>query len=116
MSKFKLTRTKQCANCPWKVDADLSTIPGYVTEHHERLENTIADGYSGILGNDSHVMACHHSTEGNDEYCIGWLVNQLGPGNNIGMRFKMIHCENAADIEVFGQQYQAFEDTLPENR
>lgn len=55
-------------------------------------------------------MACHETHE---SHCIGWLVNQLGPGNNIPMRLAMMSCENAKDLEVFGEQHETFEDTLP---
>lgn len=111
---MKLTRTKQCKSCPWKVDVDPYDIPnGYDVEKHKALECTIARPGEMRLG-VSHAMACHHSEVGNEQYCIGWLVNQLGVGNNIGLRLRMMQCENAKDIEVFGEQYERFEDTLPE--
>ena len=51
-------------------------------------------------------MACH------DAHCIGWLVNQVGPGNNIALRIRMMNCENAKEIKLRGGQHQRFEDTL----
>jgi hypothetical protein len=56
-------------------------------------------------------MACH---ETEDAHCIGWLHNQLGVGNNIGLRMQMSRMENAGEIEVYGEQHERFEDTLPE--
>lgn len=44
--------------------------------------------------------------------CIGWVHNQLGVGNNIGLRIKMLYCENAKDIKVVGEQHSKFEDTI----
>ena len=55
-------------------------------------------------------MACH---ETGDDYCIGWLVNQLGPGNNLALRMHMRSCENADQIRLLGEQHTCFEDTLP---
>lgn len=57
-------------------------------------------------------MSCHKSKEGADEMCIGWVHNQLGVGNNIGLRIKMLYCENAKDIKVVGEQHSKFEDTI----
>jgi len=54
-------------------------------------------------------MACHET----HEHCIGRLINQLGSDNNVRLRLKMRHCENADAIRLRGEQYQRFEDTLP---
>jgi hypothetical protein len=110
MSSFKLQRTVQCAKCPWKVTTNPHEIPdGYSVDKHKGLSCTINEGLRG-LGQPLHVMACHH---GDEEYCIGWLVNQLGVGNNIPLRLKMLNCENIADVKIKGRQHQRFEDTLP---
>lgn len=55
-------------------------------------------------------MACH---ETEDAHCIGWLVNQLGPGNNIALRLAMRACENITAVKLLGAQHATFEDTLP---
>jgi hypothetical protein len=44
---------------------------------------------------------------------IGWLVNQLGTGNNIALRLDMSSCQNADKIKTIGEQHERFEDTLP---
>ena len=107
---WKLKRTKQCAKCPWRVDVNPHDIPdGYSEEKHKSLKCTIAkDVYSSF--NQQRAMACH---ETDDAHCVGWLVNQLGPGNNIGLRLRMMSCENASEIKLAGEQHQTFEDTLP---
>jgi hypothetical protein len=56
------------------------------------------------------VMACH---ETDDAHCIGWLVNQIGPGHNIPLRIQMMSCANAEHIRLRGEQHETFEDTLP---
>ena len=110
---MKLTRTKQCKLCPWKKDVNPRDIPnGYCETKHKNLKNTIAQDAS-LRPGSMHVMSCHHSSGNDNMYCIGWLVNQLGPGNNIGLRIKMLNCENAQDIELTGEQHERFEDTLP---
>lgn len=112
MSKtWKLKRTVQCRHCPWLVQTDPHDIPnGYSEDKHRALECTIArDPLHGVFG-ALRVMACH---ETEDAHCIGWLANQIGPGNNIGLRLLMRGCENAADIKLRGEQHRRFEDTLP---
>ncbi len=112
MTKWRLKRTKQCAKCPWKVSTDPFDIPnGYDPGLHARLENTIAE--PGQISPLRNVMACHESKPGHEAHCIGWLVNQLGPGNNIGLRMQMMSCENTKDIKTDGDQHETFEDTLP---
>jgi len=110
---FSLSRTKQCAKCPWKVDTDPFEIPdGYCPTKHANLANTISDG-SLRFGGNMNVMACHHSKEGAEEYCIGWLHNQMGVGNNIGLRMQMMRCANLKDVKTYGEQHERFEDTIP---
>jgi len=110
---WKLNQTKQCSKCPWKKDVDPHDIPnGYCEDKHCALESTIATegDLSFLSGGDRHVMACH---ETHDAHCVGWLLNQLGPGNNIGLRMSMLSCENARDIEAVGEQHETFEETTP---
>lgn len=112
MGTFKLTRTNQCAKCPWKCSTNPHDIPdGYSVNKHEKLSCTIQSGLQSI--GQSTAMACHHSNGDDQMYCIGWLNNQLGVGNNIGLRLRFMHCENGNKIKVVGKQHQRFEDTLP---
>lgn len=109
---WKLKRVRQCAKCPWKVSTDPHDIPnGYSEELHRRLACTIAN--PGSIHSAASAMACHESPLGEEAHCIGWLVNQLGPGNNIPLRIQMMSCENAKAISLDGEQHQRFEDTLP---
>lgn len=110
---WQLKRTVQCAKCPWRVDVDPHEIPnGYTEEKHCDLESTIAEpgDLSGLSGRELHVMACH---ETENAHCIGWLNNQLGRGNNIGLRLHMRSCTNASKFRTIGEQHECFEDTLP---
>jgi hypothetical protein len=113
MSAWKLKRTKQCAKCPWRKDVDPFEIPnGYDPEKHRALKSTIAKPGSlcGVFAKAERAMACH---ETHDAHCVGWLVNQVGPGNNIALRMRMIDCENAREIKLAGEQHTTFEETLP---
>ncbi len=111
---MKLKRTKQCAKCPWRVDVDPHEIPnGYCPIKHINLRSTIAKecDLSVLADRELKIMACH---EMHDAHCVGWLANQLGPGNNIGLRFAMLNCENIGKLELVGEQHERFEDTLPQ--
>ena len=109
--KWKLKRTVQCAKCPWRKDVDPRTIPnGYSLEKHKQLACTIHEPGLPNIGGPITAMACH---EMDDAHCIGWLMHQVGRGNNIGLRLRMMRCENRADIRTVGEQHERFEDTLP---
>lgn len=111
---WRLKRTRQCAKCPWKVSTNPHDIPhGYCEKKHAALSSTIADPGSLRGLNGMPAMACHEHKPGEEAHCIGWLVNQIGPGNNIPLRMKMMSCENADKIQLDGEQHETFEDTLP---
>lgn len=111
--KYKLRRVHQCAKCPWRKNVDPHGIPnGYDVEKHKALVGTIAKpGDLSFLTGTMRAMACH---ETHDAHCVGWLMNQLGPGNNIGLRIAMRHCENLGDVKLRGEQHKRFEDTIPD--
>jgi hypothetical protein len=112
---MKLPRTKQCKKCPWRVSTNPHEIPdGYCEIKHANLKETIAQEGRLNVG-PLKAMACHHSTGSDQMYCVGWLVNQLGVGNNIGLRIRMMSCENVNEIKVYGEQHTRFEDTLPKS-
>ncbi len=104
----RLCREKQCAKCPWKLSTDPNDIPnGYSEAKHKNLKKTINSGMRSIGGIQS-VMGCHEEDEA---HCIGWLVNQLGVGNNLGLRMRMLK-HDLSRVEVFGEQHETFEGTL----
>ncbi len=112
-NSFRLKRTQQCVKCPWRVSTNPRDIPnGYCETRHKSLKNTIAvpanlaDLNSPVI----RMMACH---EEHASPCVGWLANQLGPGNNLALRLHMMQCENAGDLSLRGKQHASFEDTLP---
>lgn len=91
---------------PIRVTSPMGTIPTS-TRHYPC---TIAE--PGSMKDTGHAMACHES---HDAHCIGWLVNQIGEGNNIPLRIRMMDCANASRIELRGEQHRSFDDTLPDD-
>lgn len=112
----RLSRVRQCPKCPWKQSTNPRDIPhGYSEELHNQLASTIAIP-GALLRPDEpmRLMASHEHPIGEEAICVGWLMNQLGPGNNIGLRLSMRSCENLGDVKLDGPQHSKFEDTLPE--
>jgi hypothetical protein len=115
---WKLNRVRQCAKCPWKVATDPRQIPhGYCEAKHRSLAGTIADDTGNLAAvlrqAPLRMMACHEHPEGQEAHCVGWLMNQLGPGNNIALRLAVRDCENIRGVILEGPQHERFEDTLP---
>lgn len=112
MSDAKSPRL-QCSLCPWKKTTDPRDIPnGYDEDDHRSLTRTIADeshGFGGAL----RVMACHETKKGKELPCVGWLHNQLGPGNNIGLRLRARSGAIDTNVETVGEQHRCLEDTFP---
>ena len=104
---------RQCKKCPWRVDVDPHDIPGgYCEAWHRGLASTIAE--PGVLrAGGMRMMACHETPPEREQPCVGWLVHQLGPGNNIGLRLAVMSGHVDANVETVGPQHQRFEDTLP---
>lgn len=105
---------KQCKTCPWRVGSDPEKdIPNYSRELHQRLTASIRSGVASLgpgLG-----MACHYSPTGNEIHCAGWLHNQAGSGNNLGVRVGILYGKLPVPI-VDGEQHECFEDTIPGHR
>lgn len=104
---------RQCADCPWKKTADPRKIRGYSVGLHKGLATTIAEP-GALIGGSLRVFVCHKT---HDLPCAGWLVNQLGPGNNIPLRLACSAHQGAgridANVETVGEQHETFEDTMP---
>lgn len=107
---------RQCKKCPWKVGVNPHDIPsGYCPTKHAALADTIASPGALNLGG-LRVMACHESSTGKEKPCVGWMVNQLGRGNNIVLRLAVCHGRIDGNVRAVGPQHECFEDTLPENQ
>jgi hypothetical protein len=103
----------QCAKCPWKTTTNPREIPdGYDEAKHRELGCTIAN--PGELTDEPlRMMACHESPVGAELPCVGWLVHQLGPGNNLALRLRVMLGRIDAHVQTVGPQHACLEDTLP---
>lgn len=109
-----MSRRKQCEKCPFKAGTDPNEIPGgYCAKKHANLKKTVARPGEIPTGDTLRLMACHESPVGREQPCVGWLANQLGPGNNIGLRLAVWQGRVNADFELDGEQHERLEDTLP---
>jgi len=111
------TRSKprlQCSKCPWKTTTDPFEIPGgYDPDKHAKIHCTIA--MPGEFNMEKvRIMSCHEYTNAQRMPCVGWLKNQLGPGNNLGLRMLVSRFHIDCNVRAVGPQHEKFEDTLPE--
>jgi hypothetical protein len=106
-------RTRQCKACPWRRDVDPARdIPvGYTAARHRGLACTIAVPGALRIG-ALQAAACHESPLGREQPCVGWVVNQLGLGNNLALRIQAMD-GRFGDLRTDGPQHAWFEDTLP---
>lgn len=116
MDEDKKKTVVQCKSCPWRVDCVPDRdIPNYSRDMHVSLDKTIQTGLSSLpvwSRGVRHVMACHYSKPGEEIACAGWLHNQLGVGNNLGLRLAVMTGKMPVP-EVDGDQHEDFEDTIP---
>ena len=106
---------KQCKKCPWKKGANPHEIPnGYSLDKHRALRCTIApEGDVATLFDPLHQMGCHEYPSEAKVPCVGWIVHQLGPGNNLALRLRVALGRFDANVQTVGPQHKRFEDTLP---
>lgn len=106
---------RQCAKCPWKTRTNPHDIPnGYSPELHAGLARTIVEP-GALRPGALRLMACHETPAGRELPCVGWLVHQLGPGNNIGLRLAVASGRIDGNVKTVGRQHERFEDTLPDS-
>jgi hypothetical protein len=88
-------------------------IPNYNRTKHEGLKRSIQSGLETLYTKTRYWMACHYSVPGEEFPCAGWLHNQLGVGNNLGLRVAVAQGKAPAP-EIDGPQHVTFEETLQE--
>ncbi len=112
---MEIPLTTQCDNCPWRIETNLDTIPNYEESSHYELQDSIAIGEIFEIAQHLRLMNCHKYAD--ETPCVGWLFNQLGVGNNISLRLAVRGTDlGGKKLKVIGEQYETFEETLPENR
>jgi hypothetical protein len=110
-------RNNQCEACPWKKSTrPEKDIPnGYCESLHRDLDVTISEPGTASLLRRSPMMACHDSPVGKEQPCVGWVTNQLGVGNNLGLRMLALD-GRFRNLRTEGPQHARLEDTLPKRR
>lgn len=100
------TRKVQCTACPWKKSTNPHTdIPGgYDPVKHAELIGCQSTGFGSTI----RAMACHESRVGAEYPCVGWVINQLGPGNNIPLRVLALSGEFEG-MRAVGPQHESLE-------
>lgn len=99
-------KRKQCRACPWRVDVKPSRdVPKYGEGIYDRMRSTLRSGLETLNGKPYIAMACHNQKDGAQLPCAGWLHNQLGVGNNIGVRLRVMAGTLPAPV-VFGAQHE----------
>lgn len=99
------------------MDADPADIPdGFNYETHRRLGADIQRTATRLGSNmELHMMACHDTPANTprEKPCIGWIANQMGPGNNIVLRLRAISDPKFGDIRTIGKQRTSYAEILP---
>jgi hypothetical protein len=82
-----------CKTCPWRVENDASTIPGYNQKKAEGLLCTVGpdDAFR-------QVMACHGSTNEVPIACKGYLAREGWSNLNVRLLLAKGQIESPADV------------------
>lgn len=103
---------RQCRRCPWKTSTGRNIPNGFAHDARELVQRMVARSASLI---DSHEIAqqCHETLDDDPLPCVGWLVNQLGPGNNLPLRLRVMLGQVDANVVTVGPQHRRIEDIVP---
>lgn len=104
--------TEPCPTCPWRVDQDASVIPNYVHDKACGLMNTVGRG-----DDFRPIMACHHSIEGREIACKGYLAVAGWSNINVRMLLARGRIESPADCadacaDAGIELHQSYEEVL----
>lgn len=88
-----MSALRPCKSCPWRVDNDASIIPGY---NQEKAEALLA-----CVGNEDSfrpIMACHHSAEGKETACRGYLAQEGYRNLNVRLMIMAGRCPDPISV------------------
>jgi hypothetical protein len=119
----------QCKACPWKRSTvPARDIPTYDEQKHRALDCTIAQPADAqalldmldargadVRALGMRAMACHESPVGGETLCVGWVMHQLGPGNNLLLRF-IARDGQFRGWRTVGDQCASLEETITRER
>lgn len=94
-------RTKQCVECPWRVDATIGAFP---PENFARLVSSCRQGWGQLF-------ACHLSPDGRESACVGWIASECANGPRLfDLRFALARGLVQPEVLVLdGPQHETFE-------
>jgi hypothetical protein len=97
---------RQCKTCPWRVDVVPSRdVPNYDPGIYDRMRASLRTGIDSIRETTRMVMECHNGKKGANRACAGWLHHQIGVGNNLGVRMRVI-TGHLPVPKVVGEQHE----------
>lgn len=98
-----------CPTCPWRRGSSADDIPNFDLAKARNLSCTVGDGDAFRT-----IMACHHSPEGGETSCRGYIAKE--GWSNLSVRMAAIEgrididsiVEASLDIDMF----ESFEEML----
>lgn len=100
----------QCRLCPWKKSTRGQIPNGFARDVHDLIRSMSTP--MAALHQTELMMQCHETSDAEPLPCVGWMVHQLGPGNDLVLRMKMIAGHYDGDLRTVGPQHERFEDIL----
>jgi hypothetical protein len=102
-----------CRSCPWRVDQDARSIPGFVLSLAEGLAVTCASERGGeSVGHDEPQFACHQSRDGDEIVCAGWLA--VEGSEHVGARLAVAFGKHPPDALRPGDDWPELHDSYAE--
>lgn len=65
-------------------------VPDYDPGIYDRMRASLRTGIETVTAATHLIMECHNGKRGANRPCAGWLHHQIGIGNNLGMRLKVM--------------------------
>lgn len=103
---------RQCKKCPWKKSTG-KNIPNGFREDAAELLRRQTSSTSLRPCDPLEVQQCHETSDEAPLPCVGWLVHQLGVGQNFSLRLRVISGDVGANVSTVGPQHRRPEDVVP---
>lgn len=86
-----MKEVRQCGSCPWRAAVvPARDVPDYAPGIYARMKASLRTGIESAGEETRIVMECHNGKRGANRACAGWMHHQLGVGNNIGVRLRVM--------------------------
>lgn len=109
---------RPCVGCPWIRDRTAGGIPGFDLRMAEKLAATCPDSYGFGPDFGAPVFACHHSRDGDEFPCAGWLaaVGEAHPGVRLRVQAGGIDPEALSPGEDWPELHETFDEMIAKLR